>query len=114
MSKRLLFICSRNRLRSPTAEALFANVDGLEVDSAGLSPDAEVQLSTEALEWADVVYVMEKSHLRKLRSRFSAHLSAKRVVCLNIPDKFAYMDPKLIHLLQTRVGEASLCRLGPL
>jgi predicted protein tyrosine phosphatase len=55
-----LFICSRNRLRSPTAETVFANWPEVETDSAGLAPDAEVPLSSEQLEWADLVFVMER------------------------------------------------------
>lgn len=43
---RVLFICSRNRLRSPTAESVFA-APGLETDSAGLAQDADVVLSAE-------------------------------------------------------------------
>jgi len=34
----LLFLCSRNRLRSPTAEPVFADRPGVETASAGLSP----------------------------------------------------------------------------
>lgn len=48
---RALFICSRNRLRSPTAERLFADWPGVESDSAGLASDAEVPLSAEQVEW---------------------------------------------------------------
>ena len=33
--KRALFICSRNRLRSPTAEQVFASWQDVETDSAG-------------------------------------------------------------------------------
>ena len=59
---RALFLCSRNRLRSPTAEAVFAAWPGVETDSAGLAPDADTRLSAEQLEWADIVFVMERAH----------------------------------------------------
>ncbi|WP_200935043.1 hypothetical protein [Brevundimonas sp. Leaf363] len=36
----LLFLCSRNRLRSPTAEQVVAAWPGVETASAGLAPDA--------------------------------------------------------------------------
>lgn len=42
---RVLFICSRNRLRSPSAERLFADWPGVETDSAGLAADAETPWS---------------------------------------------------------------------
>ena len=57
---RALFICSRNRLRSPTAERVFADWPDIETDSAGLAPDAEVRVSAEQLDWATVILVMEK------------------------------------------------------
>ena len=38
---RLLFVCGRNRLRSPTAERVFAAVPGVEAESAGVAPDAD-------------------------------------------------------------------------
>lgn len=55
---RALFICSRNRLRSPTAEAVFAQWPNVETDSAGLAPDADVQLDADQLDWAEVIFVM--------------------------------------------------------
>jgi protein-tyrosine-phosphatase len=60
--KKLLFLCSQNRLRSPTAEAVFSEYEGLEVESAGLDRNAELTVSTEMIEWADIIFVMEKSH----------------------------------------------------
>jgi len=68
--KKLLFICSRNKLRSPTAEAVFSEYAELEVESAGLDRNAEVRVSTEAIEWADIIFVMEKSHKSKLSKKF--------------------------------------------
>ena len=102
MSKRLLFLCSRNRLRSPTAEAVFAGYPGVEADSAGLSPDAEVRLSAEQVEWADVILVMEDVHRERLKRAFGSLLGKKRVVVLGIPDEFAYMDPALVEMLKVR------------
>lgn len=101
---RALFICSRNRLRSPTAERVFGQWPQVEADSAGLAPDAEVPLEPEQLRWADIVFVMEKAHRRKLAQRFKAHLAGKRVVCLDIPDDYAFMQPELVVLLERRAG----------
>ncbi len=100
--KRVLFLCSQNKLRSPTAEAVFADYPGVEVDSAGLNHDAEVPLSPEQIAWADLILVMEKTHRNRLNRHFRSHLRGKRVAVLNIPDDFDYMEPALIELLKSR------------
>ena len=103
MTVRALFVCSQNRLRSPTAEQVFASTPGLEVDSAGLNHDAETPLSAEQVLWADVIFVMEKAHRNKLSSRFKDQINGKRVICLNIPDEYELMDPTLVKLLKVVV-----------
>ena len=102
---RVLFVCSQNRLRSPTAEQVFANRPGIECSSAGTNHDAENPLTPELVEWADVIFVMEKAHRSKLTSRFRPHLANKRVICLNIPDDYEYMAPELVRLLERKVPQ---------
>jgi predicted protein tyrosine phosphatase len=101
--KRVLFICSQNELRSPTAERVFSGRRDLEVASAGLNHDAPQPLTPALLEWADVILVMEKAHLVRMRRRFRKHLNRQRLVCLNIPDRYGYMDPDLVELLEAKV-----------
>ena len=100
--KRILFLCSRNKLRSPTAEAIFADNQAIEVDSAGLNNDAEVPLSEEQVLWADLIIVMEKVHRNRLNLKFKSSLAGKRIAVLNIPDEYDYMDPALVALLKVR------------
>ena len=102
--KHALFLCSRNRLRSPTAERVFASWPDVETDSAGLAPDAVTPLSADQLEWADIVFVMEKRHRVKLARTFKAQLKTKRVVCLDIPDDYGFMDQALVNLLIAKAG----------
>jgi predicted protein tyrosine phosphatase len=102
MDRNLLFLCSRNKLRSPTAEVVFRGRPGIETDSAGLSPDAEVPLSPDQIAWADLILVMEKVHRARLNRKFGKHLAGKRVVVLDIPDKFPFMDDDLVRLLEAR------------
>ena len=101
--KHVLFVCSQNRLRSPTAEQLFADWPGVATSSAGLNHGADNPLTPELLEWADLIFVMERAHRAKLSARFQSHLGHKRVVCLEIPDEYGFMDPELIRLLEARV-----------
>lgn len=99
-----LFICSQNRLRSPTAEQIFSTRQGIEVSSAGTNHDAENPVTPELLEWADTIFVMERQHRNKLQKRFRSSLNGKRIVCLDIPDEYEFMDPGLIRLLEARLA----------
>lgn len=101
---RVLFVCSQNKLRSPTAEQVFSGRPGFEVASAGTDRSADNPVSSELIEWADVIFVMERAHRNRLGKQFRAQLKNKRVVCLDIPDDFDYMDPLLIRLLEAKVG----------
>mgnify|MGYP000364260915 CR=1 FL=1 len=103
MTRNVLFLCSQNRLRSPTAEQVFADWPGVETASAGLLADAEEVLGPELLQWADLVFVMEKAHRNRLSSRYGPWLKGKRVICLDIPDDYDYMDPVLVELLKRKV-----------
>lgn len=102
--KNYLFICSQNRLRSPTAEQVFSKREGIEVSSAGTNHDAENPVTPELLEWADTIFVMERHHRNKLQKRFRSSLNGKRIVCLDIPDEYEFMDPGLIRLLEARLA----------
>ena len=104
MPRNLLFICTQNRLRSPTAEQVFAEWPGVETASAGLGNDAEVPASPELLTWADTVFVMERVHRSRLSAKFKRRLNGKRVICLDIPDDYDFMDPMLIRLLKQKVA----------
>jgi predicted protein tyrosine phosphatase len=101
----VLFVCSRNRLRSPTAEAVFSDYPGLDVSSAGTSVDAENPVSLDQVEWADIVFAMEEVHRKKLQEMFPDVLKEKRVVVLRIPDRYSYMDQELIKVLRQRVSQ---------
>jgi predicted protein tyrosine phosphatase len=101
--KRILFVCSQNRLRSPTAEQVFSSDPNLECASAGTNNDAENPLTPELIEWADLIFVMEKAHRNKLASRFGRHLGGKRVIFLDIRDDYDFMDPELVRLLKVKV-----------
>lgn len=99
----ILFICSRNKLRSPTAETIFCEREGWSVRSAGLANDAVVPVGGEDVEWADIIFVMEQAQLRKLRENFRKSLKNQRLVCLDISDEYDYMEDELVRLLKKKV-----------
>ena len=100
---RVLFLCDQNRLRSPTAQALFSDDPRVEVKSAGCRKDASVYLTLELLEWAELIFVMERAQRNLIRKRFKEVYERKRIICLYIEDVYDYMDPALVHLLTERV-----------
>lgn len=103
--KNILFVCSQNRLRSPTAEEIFQSMPNIMVASAGTDKGAENPITPELLEWADVIFVMEPKHRDKLSKKFGSSLHHQRIICLNIPDNYEYMDPELIQILEAKVGK---------
>lgn len=99
-----LFICSKNKLRSPTAEYV-ARKMGVESDSAGLAPDAIQVLHSDQLSWADTIFVMEARHKSKLTQKYSKYLKDKKIITLNILDNYDYMQPELIEILEKRLPQ---------
>ena len=102
--KRILFICGKAKQRSPTAEHIFAELPNVETDSAGLSTDSDIVLSSEQIEWASDTVVMEKSQLRRLKTKYGKHTTGKRIVCFDIADNYDFMQEELIALLKQRIG----------
>jgi predicted protein tyrosine phosphatase len=110
--QKVLFVCDENRLRSPTAQVLYSGkggdmgitgATGIEARSAGIGSHATVPLTEELLEWADIVFVMEKRQRNVIHKKWPEHYARKRIVCLYIPDEYDYMDPMLTRILVTKL-----------
>jgi predicted protein tyrosine phosphatase len=99
----VLFICSRNQWRSPTAEQLFRSDPRLAVRSAGTSSSARRRVDASDIAWADVVIVMEGRHKAQLLQGFRGALANKTIHVLDIPDDYGFMDPELVDQLQASV-----------
>lgn len=105
MKTKLLFVCSRNQWRSPTAEALFAHHPNYEARSAGTENSARIKITAGHIGWADMIFCMEKKHAARVSERFATELADKPLIVLRIPDDFEYMDPTLIELLRSELSE---------
>ena len=99
----LLFICSKNQWRSPTAELLFKGHQLHHARSAGTSDKARVKLNQKLIDWADVVFVMEYRHRDIVKQQFA--LNGKRLVVLNIEDDYQFNDPELVEILKAALGD---------
>jgi predicted protein tyrosine phosphatase len=102
---KILFVCSRNKRRSLTAETIFKKEPVWDVRSAGTEDSARIKITAGQIGWADVIVVMEKRHKERLRQKYAEELAAKRCVCFFIADDYEFMDPNLIELLREKMRE---------
>lgn len=102
--KNLLFICSRNKWRSLTAEKIYKNNRDFNVKSAGTENSARVRINSQLLVWADIIFVMEKHHKEKLVQNFPQETGNKEIIILEIPDIYKYMDKELIEEIKDSVA----------
>jgi predicted protein tyrosine phosphatase len=102
--RHVLFVCLLNRSRSATAERLFCKQPDLDVRSAGTAEDALVRVNQLMLDWADLIFTMDPGQQKALQRMFPAHPKLKKLVCLDIPDTYGFLDPDLVKLLEERVG----------
>ncbi len=101
--KHILFVCSQNKLRSPTAEQVFSNVEGVEVLSAGTNNDAVTPITPELICWADKIMVMENAHRDKIKKKYKKYINGKSIITLGIPDEYECMDKELVAILKNKV-----------
>jgi predicted protein tyrosine phosphatase len=102
---KILFVCSRNRRRSLTAETIFKPIPEWDVRSAGTEAGARIKVAAGNLGWADVIVVMEKRHKERLRQKYPKALAEKPCVCLFIADDYEFMDAELVAVLRTKMQE---------
>jgi predicted protein tyrosine phosphatase len=100
----VLFVCSRNQWRSPTAEQVWRNHPALNVRSGGTSTNARHPVSQADIQWAQVIFVMEEKHKSRLKDAFRQQLNGKTIHVLDIEDDYRYMQPELVEQLQQSVG----------
>ncbi len=101
---RVLFVCSRNQWRSPTAERIWRSHPRLSVRSAGTSGSARRRVTADDVAWADVIFVMEKKHRQRLLADFADLVDRDALHVLDIADDYEYMDPELVEELTRSVG----------
>jgi predicted protein tyrosine phosphatase len=99
----ILFVCSRNQWRSPTAEAIYKASREHTAKSAGTEPSAKIKLTTKLINWADIVFAMEKKHKQRIVENFPFEAASKKIVVLDIPDEYRYMDEELIENIKLSV-----------
>jgi predicted protein tyrosine phosphatase len=99
MKTKILFICAMNVNRSSTAERVF--MSEYFTRSAGIYNAKPV--TKEQLEWADVVIVMEEDHRKEVGLLYPDIYLKKKIIVLDIPDQYRYMQPELIKILEQKM-----------
>ncbi|GLU53861.1 low molecular weight protein tyrosine phosphatase family protein [Dyadobacter frigoris] len=99
----ILFVCSKNQWRSPTAEEIYKNHESIHVRSAGTEPGARIKITARLISWADIIFVMEKKHKQRLIQRCPDEMSQSKVVILDIEDHYKFMDPELVDMIRSSV-----------
>lgn len=100
----ILFVCSRNKRRSRTAEKVFRNDQRFYVKSAGFSTKSPVRISKKLIDWADLILLMEYEHSKRLYQLFR-NIDIPKTEVLEIEDNFDFMDKELIELLTEKTNE---------
>ena len=101
--KRVLFVCTQNKVRSLTAEHLYRVRPDLEVKSCGTATFAKNQLSKELLNWAEAVFTFDESHMEAIAKNFPTEAQGKPVICLGLPDIFTYKSDALVVKLTAKI-----------
>lgn len=99
-----LFVCSRNKWRSRTAEEMFKNNGQHPVKSAGTAASARIKINQKLIDWADIIFVMETRHKKIILQQFSVQ-DQQPIIILDIPDDYQFMDEELIDILEVTLSD---------
>tara|TARA_B100001094_G_scaffold117190_1_gene113038 strand:+ start:6470 stop:6838 length:369 start_codon:yes stop_codon:yes gene_type:complete len=101
--KNILFVCSHNQWRSPTAEKVIGVYEGVTTRSVGTSSRAKKPIAKEDIKWADFICVMEIKHKQQIQAKFTRLLQYKKIYVLGILDDYVYGDPQLVTLIENKL-----------
>ena len=100
---KILFVCSRNKWRSRTAETIFKNNGLHQIKSAGTEKSARIRITQSLINWADTIFVMEEKHKKRIFEKFEIDHQTKNLEVLDIPDEYQYMDDDLVEILEIKL-----------
>ena len=100
---KLLFVCHYNQMRSRTAECIYNSRYLYHALSAGTASRATRKLTTELIQWAAKIFIMEREQVAFLKKHFPKETKNKVVITLDIPDYYYFMETELVELIQAKV-----------
>lgn len=102
----ILFVCGRNKRRSPTAERIFRNDRRMSVRAVGLGETSPRRVTAADIAWADLILPMERKNAVRLKIMFPQFDPFPDIEILDIHDDYKFMDKALIEILQETVQTA--------
>ncbi len=99
----ILFVCSKNQWRSPTAEAMYRHDERVSVRSRGTARAAVQTIRLGDIVWADAILVMEDKHRQRILAEFPGKTKFTPIRVLDIPDQYQFMDNELVELIRSAV-----------
>jgi predicted protein tyrosine phosphatase len=103
---KILFVCGRNNRRGPTAERMYLHDHRLAVRAVGLHEMSKRRITAEDMAWADLVLVMERKYVVRLKDLFRKLDTLPPIEILGIPDEYIFMQRELIEALKPAVESA--------
>lgn len=111
--KRVLCVCSAGMLRSASMAIVFAQNFGYNTRSAGTEDYALIPVTEALVRWADIIVCAEPLHRQRILSDISYdevlgeavvffEETERKIIVLNLPDDFGYMDQTLVRLISER------------
>jgi predicted protein tyrosine phosphatase len=95
----------------PDRRSRVPRLSGVEAAGAGTNADADAPLSGDLIAWADGMRVMEKIHRNKVAKKYQDLL--KSLICLDVADRYDYMPPKPVRLLEVKVAKVPALTRAP-
>lgn len=100
---RALFVCSAGLLRSATG-AYIGNCMGMNTRACGSESYALVPISVNLINWADVIYFVNRYNYMSAQETFSKDTDTYNLLCnkstvWDIEDIYNYRDPKLVQII---------------
>ena len=102
---KILFVCSRNKWRSRTAETIFKNNGLHQIQSAGTEKSARIRITQNMINWADIIFVMEEKHKKRILDKFEIDKQQEKIEVLDIPDEYQYMEDDLVEILNLKLSD---------
>lgn len=91
-------------MRSSTAESIYNSDSRYNTNSAGTAQTAKVKISPDLIHWADVIFAMEEKQAIFIKRKFQVEICNKRIITLDIPDYYCFMEPELVELIKSKVS----------